>query len=63
MNAAEVLGRCPECKAPGAGPFIHRGRVFAVCDLDRLRWLVDLTASQAARLDGERLGYTAAEDR
>ena len=57
------LDRCPTCQAPGAGPFVHRGRAFGVCDVDRLRWLLPLTAREVAKLDAIRLGYTAADER
>lgn len=57
------LARCPRCSAPGAGPFVHRGRVFGVCDADRLRWLLPLDVRDVARLDAVRLGYRGTDER
>lgn len=57
------LGRCPTCRAPGAGPLVHRGRVFGVCDVDGLRWLLPLTPSDITKFTTLRLGYRAADDR
>ena len=52
-----ALGRCPKCKAPGAGPFVHRGNVFGVCDVDAVRWPLALSSREVQRLDVLRLAY------
>ena len=55
------LDRCPTCRAPGAGPFVHRGHVHGVCDVHRLRWPLTLTVRDVARLCALRLAYSAGD--
>ena len=58
-----ALGQCPKCKAPGGGPFVHRGHVFGVCDVDAVRWPLALGQREVARLDASRLAYAGVESR
>ena len=59
---AAGLGQCPQCKGPGAGPFLHRGIAFAACDGCQIRWRTGLSQRDVAVLDLTRLQKYATGD-